>query len=119
MKYQRHNNMKNGAFSKATSISPRKVSLVASLIRSKSIGEAEMLLQRVEKRAGKTLLKILKSAVANATHNGGLDENALVVGRVEVTGGPALKRYHPSSKGRVHPYKKRTSHIRIVLEEKK
>lgn len=107
------------AQSKSLRIAPRKVQLVAALIRNKKAEEALRTLTLTHKRAVKPLEKLLKSAIANALHNAKANKDSLMVKSVEVSNGPALKRFHPSTRGRVHPYKKRSSHIRIVLEEKK
>jgi large subunit ribosomal protein L22 len=64
------------------------------------------------------LCKTLKSAVANAKNNAKLDEANLVIKAIEVSEGPAFKRFRPSTRGRVHPYKKRTSNITVILEDK-
>lgn len=99
-------------------ISPRKVRLVAELIKNISTQEAIDMLSITRKKSSKTLGKIIQSAVANAIHNARLKKDGLFIKRIDVTEGSALKRYHPSSRGRTHPYKKRTSHITIVIGEK-
>lgn len=104
------------AFTKSVSISPRKVRLVAHTIRNKKAKDALAILMLLRKRGSASLIKVLESAMANATHNAKLSLDGLMIKAVEVTDGPALKRFHPSTRGRVHPYKKRTSHIRITLE---
>jgi large subunit ribosomal protein L22 len=106
------------AQAKSVKISPRKVRLVADAIRAQSPAKAMITLQTVRQRAAGTLLKTLKSAMANAQNNAKADVENLVIREIQVTEGTAQKRFHPSSRGRVHPYKKRTSHIRIVLAEK-
>lgn len=98
-------------------ISPRKVRLVADAIRNHSVLEALHILSVLPKRAGKALEKTLKSGLANAVHNAKLKEDNLRIKSIEVGGGIALKRFHPSTRGRIHPYKKRSSHIKIILEE--
>ncbi len=99
-------------------ISPRKVRLVAELIKNISTQEALDMLSITRKKASKTLEKVIRSAVANAVHNARLKKDNLFIKRIDVTEGSVFKRYHPSSRGRTHPYKKRTSHITIVLREK-
>lgn len=101
------------------SISPRKVNLVASAVRNKKVSDALSLLSLLEKRTAMSILKTLKSAVANAVNNKKLSEDTLWVKRIDVSGGIAYKRFRPSTRGRVHPYKKRTTHFAIVLEDKK
>jgi len=107
------------AVSRSVKISPRKVRIVADAIRSLSVSNALEALALIEKRGGSALEKTLKSAIANAVNNAKLSQEGLFIKEIDVTDGPALKRYHPSTRGRIHPYKKRSSHIRIVLEEKK
>lgn len=106
------------AVSRSVKISPRKVRIVADAIRSLSVGEALQAVALIRKRGGSALEKTLKSAIANAVHNAKLSQEVLFIKEIDVTDGPALKRYHPSTRGRIHPYKKRSSHIRIVLAEK-
>lgn len=107
------------AETKTERISSRKVMLVADLIRNKPVSVAVNTLSLIKKRGTRVLYKTLKSAIANAIHNNKLKEDALTIKSVEVTQGPFLKRYHPSTRGRVHPYKRRSSNIKIVLEERK
>ncbi|MEK9178373.1 MAG: 50S ribosomal protein L22 [Patescibacteria group bacterium] len=99
-----------------TRISPRKVRIVADLIREKSLEDALDVLTVMKKRGGAVLEKTLKSAIANATNNSNLVEESLKIKSITVTDGPFLKRFRPSTRGRVHPYKRRSSNIRIVLE---
>lgn len=99
-------------------ISARKVRLVADVIRNKPVATVLSTLTLIKKRGARVLYKTIKSAIANAIHNNKLREDALIIKRIEVTQGPFLKRYHPSTRGRVHPYKKRSTHLKIVLEEK-
>lgn len=106
------------AIAKSVRISTRKISLVADMVRHLSIDDALITLESKHKRAALPLAKLLKSAVANAVNNAGLDKNNLVIESINVSGGPALKRFWPSTRGRIHPYKKRSTNIRIVLKEK-
>src|SRR5262249_46080714 len=99
-------------------ISPRKLRLVADAIRSLSPQEAARVLLAAEKRAASPIFKTLKSAMANAVNNSKLDEKNLIIKNIIVEDGQALKRFHPSSRGRTHPYKKRSSHIKVILTEK-
>lgn len=106
------------AVAKNVRVSPRKVRLVADAIRNMGVIEAMNLLQVTHKQAADPLAKTLKSAVANAITNAKLDAANLVVGSVMVNEGPAYKRFRPSTRGRIHPYKKRGSNITIVVTEK-
>lgn len=107
------------AKSTAVRISPRKAQLVASVIRNTKATKALSTLMQTRKRGAAILSKTLKSAIANAKNNANVPEEGLTVEKVEITVGPALKRFHPSSRGRVHPYKKRSSNITIVLTDGK
>lgn len=106
------------ARSQSVRISPRKVRLVADAIRNMPVAKALQLLPHIEKRGAYVLQKTLKSAVANAVNNAKLQEENLVIGELLVNQGPFLKRYHPSTRGRIHPYKRRSTHVKIVLKEK-
>lgn len=105
------------AIAKSVRISPRKVRLIAATVRNKPAAQALRILSLIPKRAATPLEKTLKSAMANAVHNAKANGDALVIKKIEISEGQALKRFHPSTRGRVHPYKKRSSHIEIVLEE--
>lgn len=106
------------AIAKSVRMSPRKVRLVADAIRQLSIEQAFIVLEATQNRAAAPLSKTLQSAVANAIMNNNLDRDNLIIESIMVNEGQALKRFHPSSRGRVHPYKKKSSHITIVLKEK-
>lgn len=107
------------AIARTVRIAPRKVRLVVDLIRGKQVGEAVAILRHTPKAASPVVEKVLKSAVANAEHNYDLDVNSLVVSEVFVDEGPTLKRFRPRAQGRASAINKRTSHITIVVSEKK
>ena len=107
------------AIARTVRIAPRKVRLVVDLIRGKQIGEAVAILRHTPKAASPVVEKVLQSAVANAEHNYELDINNLVVSEVFVDEGPTLKRFRPRAQGRASAINKRTSHITIVVSEKK
>lgn len=98
-------------------IAPRKVRLVADLIRGKKTEEAQTILHFTKKRAGLPLLKLLKSATASALHDFRLEESNLYISKILVDEGPKLKRWRPRARGRAFEIQKKTSHITIVLEE--
>jgi len=98
-------------------IAPRKVRLAADLIRGKSVEEAEELLLFTVKRVSLPMLKLLKSAVANAKNNFQLDESNLYIQKILVDEGPKYKRWMPQARGQAYEIQKKTSHITIVLEE--
>ena len=97
--------------------SPRKVRIVADVLRGKSVKEAKKKLDFITKRATDPLHKLLNSAVANAKDLGAVVEN-LTVKAINVNGGKILYRRRPVSHGSAHTIHKRTSHIKIVLKEK-
>ena len=99
-------------------ISPRKIRLITDAIRGLSLDEAQDALTVIQKRGARDLDKALKSAVANAVNNSNLEKKNLIIKTIDINEGPSFKRFHPSTRGRIHPYKKRTSDIRIVLQEK-
>lgn len=104
------------AETKFLKISPRKTRLVADLIRGMKAIEAQSVLRNLRRRSALPVLKTLKQAVANAVNNFKLKKDELVVKLIEVNSGPAYKRFQPVSRGRAHSIKKRTSHIKIILE---
>jgi len=97
-------------------IAPRKVRLLADLIRGMHVADALMQLKFSKKQAAVPVMKLLRSAVANAEHNANIDINTLVVKESYVDGGPILYRWMPRAFGRAGKIRKRTSHITIVLE---
>lgn len=99
-------------------MSPQKVRLVVDVIRGKRIADAQTQLRFMKKAAALPVLKLLNSAVANASHNFKLDASTLFVKTITVDGGPILHRWTPKAMGRATPIRKRTTHISIVLAEK-
>ncbi len=106
------------AIAKNVRISPRKLRLIADTVRGLSVSQALEVLEITQKRAASPIYKVIKSAISNAKVNNNLEEENLLLSRVMVQEGQALKRFHPASRGRVHPYKKKASHIVITLKEK-
>ncbi len=99
--------------------SPRKMRLVADLIRGKDINEAITLLQFSTKKAAPVISKLLKSAVENAKQTGKVDVDTLFVKAIQVGEGPTLPaRFRPRAQGRATPILKRTSHISVTLQER-
>ncbi len=98
---------------------PQKTRLVADLIRGKDVAEAEMILRFTDRRVATPLLKLLRSAKANAVNNHDMFEDSLFVSKIMVNAGPTLKRYLPRARGRADLLRKRTSHIDIILEERR
>ena len=99
-------------------ISPRKVKIVADLIRGKSLPQATAILMTTPKAASEPLLKLMNSAAANAENNHGMDPEKLYVAEVFATPGPILQRIMPRAQGRAYRINKRTSHVTISVAEK-
>ena len=99
-------------------MSPRKVRLVAGLVRGLMVEEAEKQLRFSTKKAAETILKLLHSAVANAKQNDDLEKENLYIAKIIVDGGRPLKRWRPRAMGRASQILKRTSHITLSLEQK-
>jgi len=99
-------------------IAPQKTNLIAKMVRGKTVVEALNILKFTAKRASHPLYKVIASAAANAQNNLKQKLEDLIIKEIVVTKGSTLKRSIPISRGRTHPIKKRTSHIRILLETK-
>ena len=100
-------------------ISPRKVNVVCALIRGKDIEMATAILQHTPKAASEYLIKLVKSAAANAENNLDMARDTLYVAEIYADGGPTLKRYRPRAQGRAASILKRTSHITVILDQVK
>jgi len=101
---------------------PRKVRLVTQLISGMRVEEAKNSLKFLSKRASEPILKLLNSAIANARKNFSFDEKriaSLYIKKIVVDEGPKLKRWMPVSRGTAHQIQKKTSHINLVLDERK
>lgn len=100
-------------------MSPRKMRIVANLVRGRRVDEAMAMLKHTPKRAASILQKLLISAVANAENNqGATDVDSLVVSGCTIDGGPILKRWMPRAMGRANRIQRRTSHVTIVVADK-
>ena len=99
-------------------ISPRKVGIVCDLIRGKNVAQAPAILMTTPKAASELLLKLLKSAAANAENNHQMDPEKLDVSTTFATPGPIIKRIMPRAQGRAYRINKRTSHITVAVAEK-
>lgn len=97
-------------------MAPRKVRAIADIIRGMSVNEAEAQLIFQRRRASKALLKLLRSAMANAKNNN-LNPDKMIIGKITVDGGPMLKRALPRARGSASPIQKKTSHVTLVLKE--
>ena len=99
-------------------IAPRKVKIVADLMRGKSVEEAQRIAKFAPKASSDILEKLLNSAIANAENNHFMNRANLYVAEIYANQGPTLKRIRPAAKGSAVRIRKRTSHITIVLREK-
>ncbi len=105
------------AKAKMTRTSPRKISLVAALIRQQPASQAQVILANTNKSAAATMATVLDAAIANAENNQNLKKADLVVESVLVGAGPTLKRARQRSRGQINQIMKRTSHITIILSD--
>jgi large subunit ribosomal protein L22 len=98
-------------------MAPRKISLVADLVRGKQVGAALNILQFTKRAAARPLVKLIKSAVANATDlsKGEVDIDTLYVKTISVDQGPTQKRFMPRAMGRANPIQKKSSHVHVTL----
>ena len=96
--------------------SPRKVRMVADMIRGRSVDDALSILRLQQRKAARMLTKVLGSAIANATENEKADADKLVVTRINIDGGPTSKRWMARSMGRANRINSRTSHVTIVVD---
>ncbi|WP_435130131.1 50S ribosomal protein L22 [Mycoplasma sp. 6243] len=103
---------------KLQKVSSSKAKLVANLFRGKDVSIALGLLRNTSKKSAPIFMKLLNSAIANATNNHGMNASKLFVKEVYVNEGPTLKRFQPRSQGRAYSIFKRTSNLKIVLEER-
>jgi large subunit ribosomal protein L22 len=104
------------AIAKGVRISPRKVSVVASLVRGRTVADALVILEHAPRRAAIPVAKVIKSARANADHNHNYRPDSLHIVEISVTPGVRYKRFRPVSRGMAHPYQKRTSHIQVIVD---
>ena len=98
-------------------ISIRKVKIVADLIRGKKVDEALAIVKFTPKASSEIIEKLLKSAIANAENNHGMNRGNLIVSEIYANQGPTLKRIRPAAKGSAVRIRKRTCHITIVVKE--
>ncbi len=111
--------MEARAVAKYVPMGPRKVRLVVDLIRNRGVDEALAILSFTRKAASMPVEKVLKSALANAGKDPKVNIDKLYIERAYVDVGPSLKRFRPRAMGRASPILKRSSHITVVLRERK
>ncbi len=118
-KYQRHskNNMEYIAIAKNIKITPRKVRLIAAGVKKYNLNAALSALTVMNKRAAGPIKKTLDSAVANAVNNFKVKKEDLSIKDIIIEESLSLKRFHFAGRGRTRPYKRRSSHIRVILTD--
>ncbi len=104
------------ALVKDIGIAPRKVRLVADLVKGKKVLDALNILKFTPTPAARFMAKVVKSAAANAENNNQLSPDGLVVTNILVNQGHTLNRARPQSRGRMSPWKRRSSHITVIVE---
>jgi large subunit ribosomal protein L22 len=108
--------MSVNAIYKGVKISPRKVDVVAALVRGRTVEDALTILEHTPRRAALAVKKTVRSAQANAEHNHNYKPNTLFISEISVTPGPRFKRFRPAARGRALRYQNKTSHIRVVVD---
>lgn len=103
------------AYAKGVDQAPRKVSLVASLVRRRNVADALVILSHTPKRSAAPVIKAIESARANAVNTHGLDGKTLVISTLSVTAGARLKRFKPASRGRALPFEKKSANILVEV----
>lgn len=110
--------MEARAVARYVRISPRKVRLVLDTIRGKNVNDALAILKFTPNRAAGIIEKVLKSAIANAENNNGMDRDNLYIAKAVADQGPMLKRLLPRAMGRSNIIRKKTSHITVIVKER-
>lgn len=107
--------LKVRAYARGIDQAPRKVALVAALVRGRTVADALVILDHVPKRAALAVKKTIQSAQANAINTHGLDGKTLDIATISVTVGTRLKRFKPASRGRALPFQKKSSNILVEV----
>jgi large subunit ribosomal protein L22 len=110
--------MEARAILKYVRISPRKARLIVDMIRGKDVSSAVSILKFSRKKTASVVRKVLDSAIANAVQTGEIDADNLYVKSIYVDQGPMFKRFRAAPMGRALMYRRRTSHITVILDEK-
>lgn len=104
------------AVAKGVRMSPRKVGVVAQLVRGRTVADALTILEHTPRRAALPVRKAIESAKANADYNHKLKPDTLKIVSISVTPGARLKRFRPAAHGRALPFQRRTSHISVTVD---
>ena len=97
-------------------MSPRKVGIVAQLVRGRTVADALVILSHTPRRSAEPVRKVIESARANAEHNHNYKPDTLKIVSISVTPGPRFKRFRPAAHGRALPFQRKTSHIHVIVE---
>jgi large subunit ribosomal protein L22 len=108
--------MSVSAVAKGVRMSPRKVGVVAQLVRGRSVADALFILSHTPRRSALPVIKAIESAKANADHNHNYKPDTLQIVTISVTPGPRFKRFRPAAHGRALPFQRRTSHIHVTVD---
>jgi large subunit ribosomal protein L22 len=103
------------SYTKGVDQTPRKVALVASLVRRRTVADALVILSHTPKRAALPVIKAIESAKSNAVNTHGLDGKTLIISTLSVTAGVRLKRFKPASRGRALPFQKKSANILVEV----
>lgn len=103
------------SYTKGVDQTPRKVALVASLVRRRTVADALVILSHTPKRAALPVVKAIESAKSNAVNTHGLDAKTLIISTLSVTAGTRLKRFKPASRGRALPFQKKSANILVEV----
>ena len=104
------------ATAKGVRMSPRKVAVVAALVRGRSVADAITILSHTPRRSALAVRKVIESARANAEHNHNYKPDSLQITEIRVSSGPSIKRYRPAAHGRALPFQRRSSHIYVSVD---
>jgi large subunit ribosomal protein L22 len=108
--------MSTYAVNRGVKVSPRKVAVVAALVRGRTVADALVILDHTPRNAAQYVKKTVRSAQANAEHNHNYKPDTLYISEISVTPGPRFKRFRPAARGRANRFQHKTSHIRVVVE---
>ena len=107
------------AIARSVRMSPRKLSVVAKLVRGRTVEDALVILTHVPRRAGLPVRKAVESAKANADHNHNYKVDTLRIVEISVTPGIRYKRFRPAARGSANPFQRKTAHIKVVIDGEK
>ena len=104
------------ALANGVRMSPRKVGVVAGLVRGRTVADALVILSHTPRRSALPVIKVIESARANAEYNHNYKPDTLKIVEISVTPGPSIKRFRPAARGRANPFQRRSCHIRVIVD---